>query len=98
MTALMSDAASKAYTLAKTDPKAAFEYLDKKNNMELDSAAGWRDARLEQISKIRELKKFVEADKSMSGSDKRQQLDSLRTMEKQLNQDVRSMAKFLGAN
>jgi hypothetical protein len=84
--------------LAKTDPKAAFEYLDKKNNMELYSAAGWRDARLEQISKIRELKKFVEADKSMSGSDKRQQLDSLRAMEKQLNQDVRSMAKFLGAN
>lgn len=84
--------------LNKTDPDAAIEYLEKKNNMDLYSAAGWREARLQQISRLRALRKFIESDKSMSGEEKRQQLDALRVIEQELNSDVREMAAYLRAN
>jgi hypothetical protein len=84
--------------LSKTDPEKAFAYLEKKNHMELYSASGWRDARLDQVSRMRALRKFIESDKGMSGAEKREQLDALRILEKELNRDVRAMAKHLHAN
>jgi hypothetical protein len=84
--------------LAKRDPDAALEYLDKANHAGLYAAAGWREARQEQLARLTAMRKFIEDDKDMPGDEKRQQLDALRVLAQEINSDVREMAKFLSEN
>ena len=82
--------------LVETDPDEAMAYLDKGNNAELYTYDKYVNKVLKELSEIRKYRKFVQGTDTMTGEEKRREIDAMDALRNEMIADIREIKAGIG--